>query len=177
MHWSTFFVCRWFVKSSGWKDSDVGYTLNKKELLKWIGFYLLIAIVILGFVEIAIANAGFNPEKLKKVGDFFPKTTSQRLIFIVTAFSAGFCEEYIYRGFGIRTLESRRVKTWLALIITSFFFTFIHGIIAFQRFPFYFIPGLLFGLLFLWKKNLTLPIIVHALIDLAALMMVLEALE
>jgi uncharacterized protein len=177
LHWSTFFVCRWFVKSSGWEDSDVGFTSNRKEILKWVSVYLLIALVILGLVEMVIMNAGLNPEKLKRVGDFFPKTTSQRLLFIITAFSAGFCEEYIYRGFGIRALESNRVKTWLALIITSIFFTFIHGIIAFQKFPFYFVPGLLFGLLFLWTKNLKLPIIVHSLIDLGALMMILQAVD
>lgn len=177
LHWASFFICRWFVHSSGWKDRDAGYILNKKNTLKLVGAYLLIAAAILLFVETAVRNAGLDAQRLARMGDFFPKTTAQRLLFIVTAFSAGFCEEYVYRGFGINALESRKVKTWLALTLTSICFTFVHGIIVFSRFPQYFVPGLLFGLLFLWKRTLTLPIILHALIDLGALMMVLLALK
>lgn len=177
LHWISFFICRWFVHSSGWKDSDAGYTLNAKKTLKLVGIYLIIAASLLIFVETAVRIAGLDTQRLARVGDFFPKTTAQRVLFIITAFSAGFCEEYVYRGFGINALESRKVNAWLALIITSICFTFIHGIIAFSRFPKYFVPGLLFGLLFLWKRTLTLPIMLHALIDLGALMMVLLALK
>lgn len=177
LHWGTYLVCYRLMISTGWKNENVGLILSRKEMAKGVGIYLLIAIGILMFVEAAVRSAGLDTEKLRHIGDFFPKTTTQRVLFIITAFSAGFCEEFVYRGFGIRALESRKVNTWLVLLITSISFTFVHGIVAFQRFPAYFIPGLIFGFLFVWRKTLTLPIFVHALIDLGGIMMVLRALN
>lgn len=177
IHWISFFICRWFVQSSGWNDSDAGYNLTRSSILKLVGIYLIIAIFILVFVEVVVNSAGIDTKRLSEIGDFFPKTNGQRLLFVITAFSAGFCEEYIYRGFGINALESRKVNKWLALFITSVSFTFIHGIIVFSRFPQYFVPGIIFGLLFLWKRTLSLPIMVHSLIDLSALLMVFLALK
>lgn len=175
IHWSTWLICLKLLTLSGWKSSDIGYVATDTKRL--MGIYVLLAIGIFSFVELAVRNVGLDSEKLKAIGDFFPKSTEQRLLFIVTAFSAGFCEEFVYRGFGIRALQSRGNATWIALLITSISFTFVHGIVAFQKFQLYFLPGLLFGLLFLWRKTLTLPILVHAVIDLGAMMMVLRALN
>jgi uncharacterized protein len=175
LHWSSFFVCRQLLLSAGWTNEQVGFGFSKSDILKGFAIYFAIAIGLLLLIEVVVMQADLNAEKLKQIGDFFPKTTAQRVLFIFTALSAGFCEEFVYRGFGIRALESRKVNTWVALLITSLSFTFVHGMVVFERFPGYFIPGLIFGLLFIWRKTLALPMFIHALIDLTAILMVLQA--
>lgn len=177
LHCMTFFICYLFLKDSKWGNVEIGYSLSKKQTFKLIAIYFLIAISLLIFVEITLYYIPLDSEKLKGIGDFFPKNTLQRIVFTFTAFAAGFCEEYIYRGFGIRSLENRKISTWIAVIITSTCFTFIHGIIVFQRFPTYFFPALFFGILFVWTKKLHILMLVHAIIDLSALLMILRAID
>lgn len=175
LHWVSFFICWRFVKSSGWTAGHVGFGYSKKDIRNGLAIYFAIALGLLFLIEVVVMQADLNAEKLKQIGDFFPKTTAQRVLFIFTALSAGFCEEFVYRGFGIRALESRKVNTWVALLITSLSFTFVHGMVVFERFPGYFFPGLIFGLLFVWRKTLALPMFIHALIDLTAILMILQA--
>ncbi|MBS1557010.1 MAG: CPBP family intramembrane metalloprotease [Bacteroidetes bacterium] len=175
LHWSSFLVCRQLLISSGWTNEQVGFGFSKRDILKGVAIYFAIAISLFLLVEWVVMQVELDSEKLKQIGDFFPKTTAQRLLFILTALSAGFCEEFVYRGFGIRALESRKVNTWIALLITSLSFTFVHGIVVLERFPGYFVPGLIFGLLFIWRKTLALPMFIHALIDLTAILMVFQA--
>lgn len=176
LHWLSFFICYRLLVSSGWKIENIGLALSFKELQKRLVFYAIIGIGLLVFVEVLIINQGLDAEKINRIGDFFPKTTGQRTLFVITAISAGFCEEFVFRGFGIRALESRSVNTWVALLITSFSFTFVHGIVVLDRFLAYFIPGIIFGLLFIWRNSLTLSITIHVLIDLGAILMILQAL-
>jgi hypothetical protein len=91
---------------------------------------------------------------------------------MLCAISAGFCEELIYRGFGIRVLQGRGMRTWLAVLLASLSFVMIHGVSAVFLFPFLFIAGLIFSGIFLWRKSLTLGICLHAMFDLLALWVV-----
>ena len=176
LHWLTFYICYTIVKSSKWTNAMIGYQLSTNQTLKIVSTYFLIAFLLLILIEYILHVSTLNPEKVSQLGDFFPKDTTQRVVFIFTAFSAGFLEEYIYRGFAICSLESRGISRWIALIISSISFTLIHGVIVFQRFPAYFFPSLLFGALFIWKRQLQIPMLVHAFIDLTALLMILTAL-
>ena len=82
--------------------------------------------------------------------------------------TAGFCEELIYRGFGIRALQ-RNMRTWLAVGVATLAFFFMHGMSALAPSPFLIIytMGLVFSVLFLWRGSLVPVICLHALIDVA----------
>lgn len=177
MHAVGFLLTRYLLHSSGWSDADIGFTITGGLRNRLLLGYFGLAVLLLGGVGYLEYSGALDPEKLSRIGDFFPKTNSQRILFVFTSLAAGFFEEYAFRGFGIRALESKGIPAWLGLILACAAFVFVHGWIAFSRFVPYFLMGLFFGVLYLWTKRLTLPIIVHCLIDLTAILMVLKASE
>jgi uncharacterized protein len=108
---------------------------------------------------------------LKSFEYFFPATWTERRWWVLVCITAGVCEETLFRGFMLQYLH---VLPWtlnltLALVISSVIFGLnhlyegIHGVVGSA------LAGFLFGLLFLLGGNLLLPIVVHALVDLRAL--------
>jgi membrane protease YdiL (CAAX protease family) len=95
----------------------------------------------------------------------------ERLFWIFSTFTAGFCEELIYRGFSIRVLQWRNVRGWLAVALATLAFVLMHGINVLAPAPFLIIytAGLIFSALFLWRKSLVPGSILHTLFDLAAI--------
>jgi membrane protease YdiL (CAAX protease family) len=95
----------------------------------------------------------------------------ERLFWIFMSFTAGFCEELVYRGFNIRALQGRNLRTWLAIGLATLSFVFMHGISVMRVSPFLtiYIAGLLFSALFLWRRSLVPGICLHTLFDLAAI--------
>jgi uncharacterized protein len=108
---------------------------------------------------------------LKSFEYFFPATRTERRWWVLVCITAGVCEETLFRGFMLQYLH---VLPWtfnltLALVISSVIFGLnhlyegVHGVVGSA------LAGFLFGLLFLLGGNLLLPIVVHALVDLRAL--------
>ena len=108
---------------------------------------------------------------LKSLDYFFPATRTERRWWVLVCITAGVCEETLFRGFMPHYLH---VLPWalnltLALAISSVIFGLNHlyqgvaGVVGSA------LVGFLFGLLFLLGGNLLLPIVVHSLVDLRAL--------
>ncbi|MCF6292114.1 MAG: CPBP family intramembrane metalloprotease [Robiginitomaculum sp.] len=103
-------------------------------------------------------------------------TTFYNLFFIFLVFTAGVCEEIVYRGFAISSMARIGVNKWVALAIAAFIFVGIHGFNAYSnRFLFLFGGGIVFGLMYLVSKRLLPSIIIHLAINLSAMMAILGA--
>jgi membrane protease YdiL (CAAX protease family) len=125
-----------------------------------------------------INNIELDSTKFGNISGLIPKTTSHRIFFILLVFSAGFCEEIVYRGFTITMLSEIGINKWIALIIAAFIFIGIHGINAYtNRFLFLFWGGIMFGSTFLLSKRLLPSILIHLLINLSAMMGILQLIE
>lgn len=165
LHWSNTFLAYWYGKKSGYGLKDFGYTLSKKKTIIALTVYFLVAI---SFLILSLNRSGNTVSKLDSVlYNFYPMTLADKVLWIFVAISAGFCEEFVYRGFGITTLKSRKLSNWLIVLLTSISFVFIHGVAVFNMFHFYLFFGILFAILRIWRKNIILNIIIHALIDLS----------
>lgn len=166
LHWSNTFLAYWYGKKSGYSLRDFGYTLSKKTTLIALTVYFLLGI---GFLILSLnRSSGNTVSQLDSIlYNFYPITLTDKVLWIFVALSAGFCEEFVYRGFGMTILKSRKLSNWLIVLLTSVSFVFIHGVAAFDMFPFYLFFGILFAILRLWRKNIILNIIIHALIDLS----------
>ena len=127
----------------------------------------------------ALANGVVDVEKLQSLSSLTPKTTVSRVIFIFMALVAGLSEEIVYRGFAIRALESHKINKWVAVVLASIPFIFQHGLKSIDQFWWFLTTGIIFGVLFLARKNLTLNIIIiiHWLVILSAMVAVLQVLE
>lgn len=168
------------LKSSGWSWNNIGYTFTKKKTLYFIGGYLLIACSLFAFIEFTLAHTVIDAGKLKSLSDLSnltPKTTNERIIYIIMGLVAGLAEELIYRGFAIKALESYKINKWLAVVIATIPFVFQHGLKSVDQFWWFFIWGIIFGLLFLFIKKLYLNIIIHWLVILSAMVAILQVLK
>ena len=81
--------------------------------------------------------------------------------------TAGICEEFIYRGFAIEELGALAGNRWLAALVSLIFFTLPHarlyGFTSALVLPA--IMGAALTLLYLWRRNLPVCMLMHAIVD------------
>ena len=177
MHWLTLYVVHIILRREKLTFKDIGYELNRKRTVLLISILALVALLVFTCTELGLKMLPVNQEKLEAMGNFFPKTTAQRILFIFVAVTAGFCEEIIYRGFAITKLAEAGLNRWLSIIPAGITFVFIHGINGYFQFWLYFGAAVMFGLLFVSAKRLWPGIVIHALFDLMAIMAVFQAVD
>jgi membrane protease YdiL (CAAX protease family) len=122
---------------------------------------LTLAMVAAGMINSFIPNPG--SEKLS-TGWLFQLPLSIRLLLALTA---GVCEEFLFRGFGISVLTRFTKNRWLAGLLSLLAFTVGH-VALFGWTSVVLVPavlGLILTLLFLLRGNLFNGVIVHTLID------------
>jgi hypothetical protein len=90
---------------------------------------------------------------------------------------AGLAEEIVYRGFAIKALVSNKINKWLAVLIASIPFIFQHGLKSIDQFWWFLITGIIFGIIYVFRKNLYLNIIIHWLVILSAMLGIFQVLE
>lgn len=175
LHWASVFAFTQLLKSQSKKLADIGYKLSRKGTLLFIGGYVLVALLVLVGVEVILSNVELDRSQFETISGLIPKTTSHRIFFILLVFSTGFCEEIVYRGFAISQLEKIGLNKWIALVVAALVFIGIHGINAYtNRFLFLFGGGIMFGLVFLYSKRLLPSMLIHLLINLSAMMAILQ---
>jgi uncharacterized protein len=168
------------LKSSGWTWSDIGFSLNHRRTMFFVIGYLVFALALVGFTELALASASTDPEKMRALSDLSnltPKKLPQRLIFVFMGLVAGLCEELVYRGFAINSLRSRGLNQWLACLAACIPFVFQHGLKSIEQFWWFFIWGSVFGTLFIFTKKLYINVIIHWLVILSGIVAVLQTLQ
>ena len=114
-----------------------------------------------------------SPERAAKIAKaveearkLLPKNGKERILFVAVAFTAGFCEEFLYRGWLLNLTGYALKSVLLGLLISSIFFGFAHlyqgggGIIKTG------VVGLVFGLIYVASGSLLPGQILHALFDL-----------
>lgn len=180
LHWVSVLLALFFLKKSNLKLSDVGFNLRVKGRIILFSTFLLISIGILFLTEWSLNYVSIDVAKLNNLNNFYPRTLIERIFWILFAFSIGFCEEFIYRGFCIKMLESKGISKWIAILIAALPFVFIHGytsITSIASFAGYLIFGLVFGLIFVLSKRLWIPMIIHMLFYVWAMMAIFQCIS
>jgi membrane protease YdiL (CAAX protease family) len=178
IHWISVFAVFRFLKKESLTLADIGYKLSRKNTIRFISYFALAAVLLLIGVEITLSDFELDSTQLGSLSGLIPKTTTHRIFFILLVFSTGFCEEIVYRGFAITQLQKMGLNKWIALIIAALLFIGIHGFNAYSgRFVFLFGGGIMFGLVFLSSKRLLPSIIIHLVINLSAMMAILQLLK
>lgn len=105
----------------------------------------------------------------REVAFILPRTKAEKLVWVVLSITAGICEETGFRGYVLTKLNLFVNNWYFTIVISSLFFGLGHfyqgigGIILTGTY------GLLFCLLFIWRKSLVPGIFAHSLQDLTAL--------
>ena len=106
--------------------------------------------------------------QMAKLEAFLPKTGEQLFWGLVVSLFAGLCEELAYRGYLIPYCRFW-LPEWPALIIAALLFGFAH---LYQGASGIFVTallGLAFGFIYVETGSLALPILLHAAVDVSAM--------
>jgi membrane protease YdiL (CAAX protease family) len=154
------------------------YGFTPAQLGENLGLYprnIATALAVVIFVAVLVAinklqKRKITPEQYAKQLDsirkLIPTAPTERLVAIPLAFTAGFCEEFLYRGYLLNLAASATKSLWLGLLISSILFGFAHlyqgrkGVIGTT------VIGLIFGLIFLASRSLLPGQVLHTATDL-----------
>lgn len=175
LHWATAGCVIFWLLKNGLAPGDVGldihHALISAAVLVTLGCFIATQGEILVGTPLrsSIASDQSNPKSILDL--LIPKTRVERFEYVALCMTAGFCEEFLYRGFGVLALKGIGCSNWVAVGLTSLSFALIHGRAAFSPMGIYWvIKGVFYGALFLWSGSLLPVIILHTLWDLALLL-------
>ena len=121
-----------------------------------------------------------NPALRKKreasfasIAYYLPRTGRERALFALVCVTAGVCEEIIFRGWIIRYLAAlpAGLTLWGSLGVSAALFGLVHLYQGWRGVALTAVLGGLLGFLFLNTGSLIVPIVLHVLIDLRALLL------
>jgi membrane protease YdiL (CAAX protease family) len=115
-----------------------------------------------------------SPEKLEHVrqqsGDLCgiaPHSSTEQRVFVLLSFTAGICEEILFRGLLLAILAAA-VGTWPAVILSSAIFGLGHAYQGWTGIGKTTAAGLVMALLAVGSGSLFIPMLLHAIGDLTS---------
>jgi membrane protease YdiL (CAAX protease family) len=97
----------------------------------------------------------------KSVNILLPRTMLEVGVWMITCASAGFCEEYVFRGYAQRQLLALSRNTWVAVVGQGLIFGVMHVYQGWRPVVVISILGMLFGGLAAWRKTLRIGMVAH----------------
>jgi membrane protease YdiL (CAAX protease family) len=167
--WSLVAWCLWIVRRNGLTLADLGEGMGSPSRILVVAGVLVVMVAALGIVSKSQAKKA-NPEQLRKATSGFsrllPLTSAERTVWVPLSFTAGMCEEFLYRGWLLQLLGAAFGSVWIGLILSSIVFGFAHsyqgrkGIIGTG------VMGIIFGGVFVLSRSLLPGQLLHAFMDL-----------
>lgn len=164
-------VCEWlavvvlFVIVISWERlpffSSIG--LTRPQRTDWIAVGVLALAAICACAYFAAHHTTMQA-KNTILGQVLAAPVALRALMV---FTAGICEEILFRGYAIERLRALTGKVWLGALIATVLFTLGH----IPRYGFssglagVFIIGAILSLVYVWRRNLAACIALHWLID------------
>lgn len=100
-----------------------------------------------------------------------PQGTSQLVLACVLVLVVAVAEETIFRGYLILRFEAISNSPTLAVLASAFVFSLGHGYEGSAGVVTVGVMGLIFGLVYLWRRSLVAPMTMHLLQDLVAIVL------
>jgi uncharacterized protein len=168
--WALTIAAAWLILSNGLTLADVGQNLGAYPRTLIVSAILIVLVVAL-VLQNRWQKKKAGPEKIaqavENIRKLLPVTGRERALWIVVAFTTGFCEEFLYRGWLFNISGSALKSVWLGLLVSSVFFGFGHlyqgrtGMLSTG------VLGLVFGLIYIASRSLLPGQILHTLLDLS----------
>ncbi|HEV8119778.1 MAG TPA: type II CAAX endopeptidase family protein [Candidatus Polarisedimenticolia bacterium] len=97
----------------------------------------------------------------KSVDILLPRTVLEVAVWIATAVSAGFCEEFVFRGYVQRQLLALSQHAGFAIVLQGLVFGAMHAYQGWRAVVTISILGMMFGGLAAWRKTLRIGMVAH----------------
>jgi membrane protease YdiL (CAAX protease family) len=150
----------------GWRPNGL-----KIEALLGAGLFVPVTIGII-LMESALQHFGLS-SKMSHLPQFLsPKGQSDVLIAFVLVTVVAITEETIFRGYLILRLNSLFHSKAASVIITSGVFSLGHGYEGLASVGTIGVLGVVLALIYVWRKSLIAPMVIHFLIDFVPLVLI-----
>lgn len=118
--------------------------------------------VVWGMLLVMNVALGKNETQMEAVKALLPRTLLEMAIWVCLAVTAGFCEEFIFRGYLQRQFLALTGRVEAAVVLQALVFGAAHSYQGWKGALTITIYGALFGILAAWRKSLRPGMIQHA---------------
>ncbi len=168
-------ICTILILIAWW-----GYSRSFADIGFQIGTWSQLTVGLVGsFVLLYLIDVWSEVRNAKKVEEtrkkwlkdipILPSTFEEFKHFLFVAFTAGVCEEIIFRGFFINYFlainENNTLGNWLAVLIPAFLFAFGHMYQGGKAVAKIMVMAIIFGWVYLLTNSLLLLMLIHFLVD------------
>ncbi len=147
---------------------DLG--IRVPRLMDWLvmAIVLMISVVSVGLVAKLFPGAENSRSAVNQLSSLHLPI---RILLVGTA---GICEEFLFRGYGIEVLARFTKDRWVAGLLALFFFGIAHARLVgwTTQLIFPFLLGAFLTLLYLLRGNLVIAMVMHSLIDTIGIILV-----
>ena len=122
--------------------------------------FWIVVFIVLGLLELVLRFSGVESAK-----PLLPQNWAEVAVFVVLAVTAGFCEEFIFRGYLQRQFLAWTGTAWIAIVLQAIVFGSAHLYQGWRSTVAITVYGALFGILAWYRKSLRPGMIQHAAQD------------
>ncbi len=163
--WISFAVAALLAWKARLSFRDLGLVgLPWRVLLVWAFVIVSLLLASVALAELVFGDRLHVVEPLTRR----PQGLAHWLLWLALAASAGFCEEFFVRGYGIGLLARFGVPAWAGLVLTSAIFGVLHVYEGAHAVLVIGVWGFLFGLSLLKTGSLVPAMIAHFVVDAVA---------
>jgi membrane protease YdiL (CAAX protease family) len=166
--WGFVIVLLWLTHRHNLSISDLGENIGNVNLTVITTIVLLSVFMVMVYFNVRQLRQ-MSLEKLevelRPLRKFIPNNVTEFIPFILIAFTAGICEELLYRGWLQNLLAYGTGSVWIGLILGAVIFGFGHAYQGKMGMVQTGIIGLIFGVVFIFTKSLVASQILHIIVD------------
>jgi membrane protease YdiL (CAAX protease family) len=118
-----------------------------------------------GLLEDLLHKAGLSMPAAPMPSYMIPGDLSKLALAILLVAIVGVAEETIFRGYLIMRFQDLNTGTPAAIVLSAFIFSLGHGYEGSAGVVTIGVMGLVFALVYLWRRSLVAPMMMHCLVD------------
>lgn len=147
------------------RDLIGGRWATPKDVLRDIGVALLFWCAVIGFLLAMRVILGDNASGTRAITTLLPRTTVEMIAFVALSITAGFCEEFLFRGYLQRQFLAWSGRVEVAVALQAVVFGMGHLYQGWKGALTITLYGAMFGILAVMRKSLRPGMIQHAMQD------------
>lgn len=163
--WVLFLLAWWGLRMKHVPLAEVlGFRRGVRAWMEDIGVALvfwIVAVIILALVSLSLRTTHLSSAQ-KTIQSLAPRSAPEMLFWIALSLSAGFCEEFVFRGYFLRQFSSPIHRVWLGVLLSSLLFGMSHGYEGGAGMVAIAVYGAMFCALALARRSLRPGMIAHA---------------
>ena len=170
----------YYLWRNGEPISRIGWNFRNGASDLWWGIVLfIVTFVVTGYVQQFFQHAGLkfpNPHQPIS-GMQLPHTNAQLVLAGFLVAVVAIAEETIFRGYLMLRLTLLTRSTGIAIFVSSFIFSLGHGYEGTGGAATVGVMGIIFALVFVWRRSLVAPMVMHFCQDFIGLVLIPLALR